>query len=137
MEPHGSYFPVMHILAPMVLAASAAAPLPEMEPIPDSLLRALCRSRPGFGLPDENPYLGVLRDAEGRYGGFVLHSGVLDSPIAFHDRSGAYLTTFHIFASDEEKAAASAIIDPLVAKFPRQEDVVCPPDRWPRKSLRK
>ena len=122
----------MQILAPLVLAASAAVPQPEIEPIPDSLLRALCRSQGG-----EHSYLAVLRNAEGGYGGFVTHARVLDGPISYHDRSGTYLTTFQIFGSDEEKIAASATIDPLVAKFPRQEELVCPPDRWPQKSLRK
>jgi hypothetical protein len=122
----------MNILAPIVLAASAVAPMPEVEPIPDSLLRAMCRSKGG-----EHSYLAVLRNADGVYGGFVTHPRVLDGPISYHDRSGAYLTTFHIFGSDEEKAAASAIISPLVAKFPRQEELVCPTDRWPQKSLRK
>lgn len=127
----------MDVLIPLVVAASltASAPVAAKEPIPDSLLRTLCLSRPGLGLPGGNPYLGVLRDAQGRYGGFVLHSGVLDSPIAFHDRSGAYLTTFHIFGSDEEKAAASALIDPLTKSFPSQEPLECPQERWPRRSL--
>jgi hypothetical protein len=130
----------MKPLAPLLVVASLSVPDPASaaakEPVPDALLRTLCRFRAGQGLPGESPYLGVLRDAEGRYGGFVLHSGVLDSPIAFHDRSGSYLTTFHIFGSDEEKRAASAIIDPLTAKFPHQEALECPQERWPRRPLR-
>jgi len=134
MRPHSRIVVVLGCVLLSAALAFAKERSPVSEPVPDGLLRRFCKEMVPK-MPDEKPYVGVLRDREGRLGGFMSHSGVLDSPISWYDRSGTYLTTFHIFAPDQEKAAASAIIDPLVAKYPVTEPLVCPGDRWPARKV--
>ncbi len=68
----------------------------------------------------------ALEDAAGVVGGYMLATGIMDAPLTYLDPDGQALATFHIFGSDEEKAAASAVIDPLRAKFPRERPLACP-----------
>jgi hypothetical protein len=68
----------------------------------------------------------VLRNAQGEIGGYMAQLLILDSGIDFLDCDGKLLTSFHIFAPDAEKAAASRIIAELTAQFPVREVLECP-----------
>ncbi|MEN9353395.1 MAG: hypothetical protein RL318_720 [Fibrobacterota bacterium] len=68
----------------------------------------------------------VLRNAQGDIGGYVSQVLILDSGIGYLDCDGKPLTSFHIFAPDEEKAAASKIIKELTRQFPVHEVLECP-----------
>jgi hypothetical protein len=71
----------------------------------------------------------VLRNSQGEIGGYISQLLILDSGIDFLDCDGELLTSFHIFAPDEEKAAASKIIKELTKQFPVREVLTCPPGK--------
>ena len=67
----------------------------------------------------------VLKNSDGLIGGYVLQPSIMDAPIPYLDCRGAPLSSFHIFATDAEKAAATKIIDPLRRDFPIEERLDC------------
>lgn len=67
----------------------------------------------------------VLKNPEGLIGGYVLQPAIRDSPIPYLDSNGEKIASFHIFGSDEEKANAMEIIDPLTTEFPIEELLSC------------
>ncbi|MBS0308968.1 MAG: hypothetical protein JSS58_08360 [Proteobacteria bacterium] len=77
-----------------------------------------CRERPFYTVK-------VLKNADGDIGGYVLIPSIRDSLIPFLDAEGEALTSFHIFASDEDKNKAEAIITPLRQQFPLEEALDC------------
>lgn len=77
-----------------------------------------CRERPFYAVK-------VLKNAAGDIGAYVLQPPIRDSLIPFLDAEGEALTSFHIFASDEEKRRAMAIITPLRQQFPLEAALDC------------
>jgi len=93
--------------------------------IPKHLLASACLKRE----PDEpQQRITVLRNHDGDIGGYVVQMLILDSGIGYLDCDGGALTSFHIFAPDEEKRAASVIIHELTRQFPEREVLECPKD---------
>lgn len=77
-----------------------------------------CRERPFYTVK-------VLKNVAGDIGGYVLLPPIRDSLIPYLDAEGDALASFHIFASDEEKRKAMAIITPLRRQFPVEETLDC------------
>ena len=69
----------------------------------------------------------VLRDASGKVGGYVYSGPIMDSPVSYLDAQGGQVAMFHIFGSDEEKKRNAPIIDALLAAYPSQARLSCPP----------
>ena len=67
----------------------------------------------------------VLKNSDGLIGGYVLQPSIMDAPIPYLDCKGEPLTSFHIFATDAEKANSMKIIDPLRRDFPIEERLDC------------
>jgi len=87
------------------------------------VLTDVCRPRT-LGTPQEQ--VTVLRNSQGEIGGYISQLLILDSGIDFLDCDGELLTSFHIFADDQEKEAASRIIAELTKQFPVREVLACP-----------
>jgi hypothetical protein len=68
----------------------------------------------------------ILKNAEGYIGGYVVTPPIADSPVSYLNADGNFLTSFHIFASDEEKKTASLIIEKLRKSYPKEEPFICP-----------
>jgi hypothetical protein len=69
----------------------------------------------------------VRKDRQGAIGAYVLQPAIRDAPIPYLDHEGNALATFHIFGSDEEKRSATAVIQPLLTRFPIEEALDCAP----------
>jgi hypothetical protein len=67
----------------------------------------------------------ALKNSEGLIGGYVLQPTIIDNPISYYDCNGKYLTTFHIFDSDDKRTAATNIVTQLTQQFPVQEGLDC------------
>jgi len=67
----------------------------------------------------------ILKDSNGRIGGYMLQPAILDDPISYLDCHGNHLTSFHIFGSNDEKEKAMQIITPLMEQFPLHEPLDC------------
>ena len=68
----------------------------------------------------------LMKDKEGNIGGYMVNrTDVMDTPVTYFDAQGEPLASFHIFASDAEKKAASSKIDELRKRFPLESRVDC------------
>ena len=68
----------------------------------------------------------ILRNGKGDIGGYKINMPVGDTPIPYLDVNGEQIASFHIFDTDENKAAASKIISQLTSEFPVEEPLKCP-----------
>ena len=68
----------------------------------------------------------VLKNSKGEIGGYKINMPVDDTPIPYLDANGQQIASFHIFDTDENKAAASKIISQLTSEFPVEEPLKCP-----------
>jgi len=88
--------------------------------IPEAILRQ-CRDAEPDAPSDPRTQVTVLKNAQGDIGGYVVQLLLMDSGAGYYDCDGEPLTSFHIFAPDEEKNAAMEIITPLMEQFPVSE----------------
>lgn len=67
----------------------------------------------------------ILKNAVGLIGGYMLQPTIMDARISYLDSNGDVLASFHLFDSNDKKAAATNIINQLAKEFPLQEVMEC------------
>jgi hypothetical protein len=125
--------------APLILAilfgcqasgsGKAAPGAPSQEPsmsasktVHPDIIKRFCGQPPG----PAPMIVRVLKDSAGHIGGYTHAMGIVDSPITYLDPLGNEVAVFHIFGSDQEKAANQPVIDKLRKAYPVEEALVCP-----------
>ena len=68
----------------------------------------------------------LYKNDQGEIGLFgVTPSAVLDMPVSWFDGSGNPLGAFHIFGDDAKNKKTMGVVNELIKKFPKVEQLTC------------